>query len=109
MDSPPSPISPSPSTPTSGDEEYDQRTPASGASPVPKRRAVAPSGSGVPQHSRSNLRRSGPGGGDVLTVHGGKIQLGSGPSGAGTGAVQGGGQRDELLDVAYMNELKARE
>lgn len=87
MESPPTPNSPSPSTPTSGDEETYPIA-AAGAtvnttSPVPKRRAVAASG---------RPRRAG--------------------TGLSEGGKQGGQQherKEELVDVAYMNDLRARE
>lgn len=82
MDSPP-PASPSPSTPTSGDEDFGtgatQDFSLSNASPVPKRRAVASSSTSGP--SRQRTRGS-------------------------TSDAKSNQPKEELVDVQYMNELK---
>ncbi|KAG8964636.1 hypothetical protein FRC05_003749 [Tulasnella sp. 425] len=100
MESPGAPASPSPSTPSSGDEEtFGTQFSASNASPVPKRRAVASGNSGGPSHrTRHNTGKQ---------PTGSTATAGSALSLMGIGGTGASSLKDEVVDIAYMNELKA--
>lgn len=98
MESPSGPVSPSASTPSSGDEDTFE-TQFSNTSPHPKRRAVASGSSGGPSHrTRHNAGKQpsgfAAGGSSALSLMG----LGDG----------GGAVKDEVVDIPHMNKLKAR-
>ncbi|KAG8907092.1 hypothetical protein FRB99_005347 [Tulasnella sp. 403] len=104
MDSPIAPASPSPSTPSSGDEDYyGQDAPFSTQSPVYKKRAVS-SVSGVPQHT---IARTGARRGDIQVAQGVRGAVAGIVGMAQAGQAAGPGQKEELVDIAYMNDLKA--
>ncbi|KAG8936256.1 hypothetical protein FRC02_003548 [Tulasnella sp. 418] len=100
--SPPPTFSPSPSTPTSGDEslreEEEEDTSLVSSVPHPKRRAVG--SSGIPQASSSAAR--GPKRTGTRDERPRGMSTGGGPSGG-----SGGGPKEELVDIALRDELRA--
>ena len=99
------PTSPSPSTPSSGDEEIAAAESLNQNAPKPKRRAVASATSAYPQQAgarstRSNTRQK-------------EDSKGKGPStenrfGISSGSGFATGMKDEMADVALRDELRQR-